>query len=135
MAQVFPFVLEIIRATGHARFACAIQKFARRTRRRKNVVNNYPLERNNSVEYGFLPAKVHEATDRDYLPRWMHWDDAASTLLGVPSKKDIGIHHLSVTAVGKHRDTAKDQFVVQVIPEMQEELKHKDGKVSRIDKR
>lgn len=65
----------------------------------------------------------------------MHWDDAASTLLGVPSKKDIGNYHLSVTAVGKHRDTAMDQFVVQVIPEKLEELKHKDGKVGYIDKR
>jgi len=65
----------------------------------------------------------------------MHWDDAVSTLLGVPSKKDIGNYHLSVTAVGKHHDTAKDQFVVQVIPEKFEELKHKDGKVSYIDKR
>lgn len=65
----------------------------------------------------------------------MHWDDAASTLLGVPSRKDMGNYHLSVTAVGKHRDTAKDQFVVQVIPEKLEELKHKDGKVSCIDKR
>lgn len=65
----------------------------------------------------------------------MHWDDAASTLLGVPSKKDMGNYHLTVTAVGKHRDIAKDQFVVQVITEKVEELKHKDGKVSYIDKR
>ncbi|XP_018048048.1 PREDICTED: dystroglycan isoform X2 [Atta colombica] len=72
--------------------------------------------------------EVHETADRDRLPQWMHWDDAVSTLLGVPSKKDIGNYHLSVTAVGKHHDTAKDQFVVQVIPEKFEELKHKDGK-------
>lgn len=65
----------------------------------------------------------------------MHWDDAVSTLLGVPLKKDMGNYHLSVTAVGKHHDTAKDQFVVQVISEKLEELKHKDGKVSYIDKR
>ena len=72
--------------------------------------------------------EVHETADRDRFPRWMHWDDAASTLLGVPSKKDMGNYHLSVTAVGKHHDTAKDQFVVQVIPEKLEELKHKDSK-------
>ncbi|XP_077278186.1 uncharacterized protein LOC143906183 isoform X2 [Temnothorax americanus] len=72
--------------------------------------------------------EVHETADRDRFPRWMHWDDAASTLLGVPSKKDMGNYHLSVTAVGKHRDIAKDQFVVQVIAEKLEELKHKDGK-------
>ncbi|XP_018402407.1 PREDICTED: dystroglycan-like isoform X2 [Cyphomyrmex costatus] len=72
--------------------------------------------------------EVHETADRDRLPQWMHWDDAVFTLLGVPSKKDMGNYHLSVTAVGKHHDTAKDQFVVQVIPEKLEELKHKDGK-------
>lgn len=62
----------------------------------------------------------------------MHWDDAAFTLLGVPSKKDVGTYHLSITAVGKHGDTARDQFVVEVIPEKQEEVKHKDGGVSCV---
>lgn len=60
----------------------------------------------------------------------MYWDDAAFTLLGVPSKKDVGNYHLTVTAIGKHGDTAKDQFVVQVVPEKQMDDKHKDGKVS-----
>ncbi|XP_014478579.1 PREDICTED: dystroglycan [Dinoponera quadriceps] len=72
--------------------------------------------------------EVHETIDHDSLPRWLAWDDAASTLSGVPSKKDVGSHHLTVKAIGKHGDTAKDQFVVQVVPENQEELKHKDGK-------
>ncbi|XP_012219868.1 dystroglycan 1 isoform X2 [Linepithema humile] len=72
--------------------------------------------------------EVRETIDRDRFPRWMYWDDAAFTLLGVPSKKDMGNYHLTVTAVGKHGDTAKDQFVVQVVPEKQEEIKHKDGK-------
>ena len=62
------------------------------------------------------------------LPRWLYWDDAASTLMGVPSKKDAGSHHLSVKAIGKHGDTAKDLFIVQVVPEKHEELKHRDGK-------
>lgn len=47
----------------------------------------------------------------------------------MPSKKDVGSHHLTVKAISKHGDTAKDQFVVQVVPENLEELKHKDGKV------
>jgi len=74
--------------------------------------------------------QVRETIGRNRLPRWLHWDDAAFTLLGVPSKKDTGNYHLSVTAVGKNGNAAKDQFVVQVIPEKQEELKHKDGRVS-----
>ncbi|XP_078052201.1 carbonic anhydrase 1 [Augochlora pura] len=62
------------------------------------------------------------------LPKWMFWDDAASTLVGVPTKKDLGSHHLSAKAIGKHGDTAKDLFIVQVVPEKHEELKHRDGK-------
>ncbi|EFN86632.1 Dystroglycan [Harpegnathos saltator] len=73
--------------------------------------------------------EVHETIDRNRLPRWLYWDDAASTLSGVPSKKDVGSHHLTVKAISKHGDIAKDQFVVQVIPEKLEELKHKDGKM------
>lgn len=78
----------------------------------------------------FKLYQVHQTIERDRFPRWLHWDDAASTLLGVPSKKDLGNYHLSIKAIGKHGDTAKDQFIVQVIPEKQEELKHKDGRVS-----
>ncbi|OAD62671.1 Dystroglycan [Eufriesea mexicana] len=62
------------------------------------------------------------------LLRWLYWDDAASTLMGVPTKKDVGTHRLSVKVMGKHDDTAKDLFVVQVVPEKHEELKHRDGK-------
>lgn len=66
------------------------------------------------------------------LPRWLYWDDAASTLMGVPSKKDVGSHHLSVKAIGNRGDTAKDLFILQVVPEKQEELKHRDGKVRSL---
>lgn len=75
--------------------------------------------------------QVRETIDRNHFPRWLHWDDAASTLLGVPLKKDVGSYHLTVRAIGKHGEIAKDQFVVQIVPEKQEELKHKDGKVSQ----
>ncbi|XP_014612825.1 PREDICTED: dystroglycan-like isoform X2 [Polistes canadensis] len=71
--------------------------------------------------------EIHEANG-ERLPRWLYWDDAASTLLGVPSKKDVGNHHLIVKAIGKYGDNAKDTFVVQVVPEKREEVKHKDGK-------
>ncbi|XP_035724748.1 dystroglycan-like isoform X6 [Vespa mandarinia] len=71
--------------------------------------------------------EIHEANGQS-LSRWLYWDDAASTLLGVPSKKDAGNHHLIVKAIGKHGDNAKDAFVVQVVPEKREEVKHKDGK-------
>lgn len=67
------------------------------------------------------------------LLRWLYWDDAASTLMGVPTKKDVGRRVLSVKVVPKH-DVAetKDLFVVQVIPEKHEELKHRNGKVSSL---
>ena len=67
------------------------------------------------------------------LLRWLYWDDAASTLMGVPTKKDVGRRVLSVKVVPKH-DVAetKDLFVVQVIPEKHEELKHRNGKVSLL---
>ncbi|XP_031833373.2 uncharacterized protein LOC116427319 isoform X3 [Nomia melanderi] len=76
------------------------------------------------------PVDYYEVFDANgsQLPRWMYWDDAASTLMGVPSKKDTGSHHLSVKAIGKHGDTAKDLFIVQIVPEKHEELKHRDGK-------
>ncbi|XP_076283955.1 uncharacterized protein LOC143210714 isoform X2 [Lasioglossum baleicum] len=76
------------------------------------------------------PVDYYEVYDANgsELPKWMFWDDAASTLVGVPSKKDLGSHHLSVKAIGKHGDTAKDLFIVQVVPEKQEELKHRDGR-------
>ncbi|XP_012153969.1 uncharacterized protein LOC100881230 isoform X3 [Megachile rotundata] len=76
------------------------------------------------------PLDYYEVFDANgnELPRWLYWDDAASTLMGIPSKKDVGSHHLSVKAIGKHGDTAKDLFVVQVVPEKHEELKHRDGK-------
>ncbi|XP_076659252.1 uncharacterized protein LOC143362733 isoform X3 [Halictus rubicundus] len=76
------------------------------------------------------PVDYYEVYDANGgpLPKWMFWDDAASTLVGVPSKKDMGSHHLSVKAIGKHGDTAKDLFIVQVVSEKQEELKHRDGK-------
>lgn len=77
-------------------------------------------------------CQVRGTSNRDRFPEWMHWDDSASTLLGVPLKEDTGNYHLTVTAFGKHRDTAKDQFIVQVIPEKLEELKHKDGRVSGL---
>ncbi|XP_043683650.1 dystroglycan-like isoform X4 [Vespula pensylvanica] len=71
--------------------------------------------------------EIHEANGQN-LSRWLYWDDAASTLLGVPSKKDVGNHHLIVKAIGKHGDNAKDAFFVHVVPEKREEVKHKDGK-------
>ena len=76
------------------------------------------------------PVDYYEVLDANgsQLQRWLYWDDAASTLMGVPSKKDVGSHHLSVKAIGKHGDTAKDLFIVQVVPEKHEELKHRDGK-------
>ncbi|XP_029165409.1 dystroglycan isoform X2 [Nylanderia fulva] len=71
--------------------------------------------------------EVRRTNDRDRFPKWMHWDEAAATLLGVPLKEDTGNYHLTVTAFGKHGDTAKDQFVVQVVSEKLDEVKHKDG--------
>ncbi|XP_043258132.1 dystroglycan-like isoform X2 [Colletes gigas] len=76
------------------------------------------------------PADYYQLVDSNgkQLTRWLYWDDAASTLLGVPSKKDVGSHRLSIKAIGMHGETVKDLFVVQVVPEKHEELKHRDGK-------
>lgn len=79
----------------------------------------------------FITIQIHEANGQN-LSRWLYWDDAASTLLGVPSKKDVGNHHLIVKAIGKHGDNAKDAFFVHVVPEKREEVKHKDGKVKLV---
>lgn len=81
--------------------------------------------------WNVFERQVFDANGNE-LPRWLYWDDAASTLMGVPSKKDTGSHHLSVKAIGKHGDTAKDLFIVQVVPEKHEELKHRDGKVREL---
>ncbi|XP_076637441.1 uncharacterized protein LOC143349794 isoform X2 [Colletes latitarsis] len=76
------------------------------------------------------PADYYQLVDSNgkQLTRWLYWDDAASTLMGVPSKKDVGSHRLSIKAIGMHGETVKDLFVVQVVPEKHEELKHRDGK-------
>ncbi|XP_053985711.1 dystroglycan 1-like isoform X2 [Hylaeus volcanicus] len=76
------------------------------------------------------PADYYQLVDANgkQLMRWLYWDDAASTLMGVPSKKDAGSHRLSIKAIGMHGETVKDLFVVQVVPENHEELKHRDGK-------
>lgn len=67
------------------------------------------------------------------LLRWLYWDDAASTVMGVPTKKDVGRRVLSVKVMPKHDvSETKDLFVVQVVPEKHEELKHRDGKVSSL---
>lgn len=66
---------------------------------------------------------------RDRLPRWLHWNNGLTTLLGVPAKKDAGTYQLVITAIGKNGDIAKAQFVVRVILEKYEQLKYKDGKV------
>ncbi|XP_012275536.1 uncharacterized protein LOC105697097 isoform X1 [Orussus abietinus] len=62
------------------------------------------------------------------LSSWMFWDEAASTLVGVPSRKDLGQHHVAVKAFGKHGDAARDTFTVRVVPEEHNEVLHKDGK-------
>ncbi|XP_015597987.1 dystroglycan isoform X2 [Cephus cinctus] len=61
------------------------------------------------------------------LARWLYWDEAASTFLGVPSTKDIGQHFVNIKAYGRHGDVAKDGFAIQVIPEGRDQVAHKDG--------
>ncbi|XP_066592319.1 dystroglycan 1 isoform X2 [Prorops nasuta] len=72
--------------------------------------------------------EVHGAGASHLLPRWLYWDEPAATLSGVPSKKDIGSHRVTVKAFGKHGGTAKDTLTIQVLGEKNEEVKHKDGK-------
>ncbi|XP_046746458.1 dystroglycan 1-like isoform X4 [Diprion similis] len=63
------------------------------------------------------------------LPRWLDWDEPASTLVGIPSRKDLGLHNVMIKAVGRHDDFAKDVFSINVVPEKKHEITHKDGKM------
>ena len=63
------------------------------------------------------------------LPHWLRWDEPASALYGVPSRKDVGRHRVTIKAFGKKDDVALDSFYVHVVPEKNEHFKHKDGKV------
>ncbi|XP_015515024.2 uncharacterized protein LOC107220800 isoform X1 [Neodiprion lecontei] len=63
------------------------------------------------------------------LPRWLDWDEPASTLVGIPSRKDLGLHNVMIKAVGRHGDFAKDVFSINVVPEKKHEITHKDGKM------
>ncbi|XP_046492349.1 dystroglycan 1 isoform X3 [Neodiprion pinetum] len=63
------------------------------------------------------------------LPRWLDWDEPASTLVGIPSRKDLGLHNVMIKAVGRHGDFAKDGFSINVVPEKKHEITHKDGKM------
>ncbi|XP_033227908.1 dystroglycan isoform X3 [Belonocnema kinseyi] len=67
-------------------------------------------------------------TNNKGLPNWLYWDEPANTLLGVPSKKDIGQHRLSIKAFGKHGDVARDFFTVQVLQDNRDKSKHTDKK-------
>ncbi|XP_026675143.1 dystroglycan isoform X2 [Ceratina calcarata] len=110
-------------------------------------VKRHPFDRLSNVPHVVVPVghvlklRVHREAfsgpddyyelfdpDGNRLLQWLYWDDAASTLMGIPTKKDVGIHHLSVKVKDKHDDTAKDLFVVQVVPENHEQVKHRDGK-------
>ncbi|XP_058799725.1 dystroglycan 1-like isoform X2 [Phymastichus coffea] len=62
------------------------------------------------------------------LAHWLHWDEPAGALSGVPSRKDVGRHRVVIKAFGKHGDTVQDSFLVHVVPESNEHFKHKDGK-------
>lgn len=64
------------------------------------------------------------------MAHWIDWDEAASTLVGVPSKKDLGIHRVTIKAFGRHGDVAKDTFSINVVAEKKDEIVHKDGKVN-----
>ncbi|XP_034946402.1 dystroglycan isoform X1 [Chelonus insularis] len=64
------------------------------------------------------------------LPRWLSFDEATFTLMGVPAKEDIGPHYVSVKAYGMaNNDAADDVFTIQVIEKYQTD-KHKDEKIS-----
>lgn len=49
--------------------------------------------------------------------------------MGVPSKKDVGLHQINVKAYGISGDIANDLFNVKVILEKHDRVKHKDKKV------
>ena len=82
----------------------------------------------NTVQFFLWYMKAH-GTNNKGLPHWLHWDEPANTLLGVPSKKDIGQHRVSIKAFGKHGDVAKDIFIIQVMQDNRDKSKHKDQKV------
>ncbi|XP_057333424.1 dystroglycan 1-like isoform X2 [Microplitis mediator] len=62
------------------------------------------------------------------LPHWLYYDEATTTLMGVPAKKDVGQHHLSIKAYYTYGDIINSLFTIKVLPEKTDEVKHKDGK-------
>ncbi|XP_015119137.1 myb-like protein U isoform X1 [Diachasma alloeum] len=66
------------------------------------------------------------------LPYWIAFDDEASTILGVPSKKDEGQHRITVKAHGKNADTAEDNFTIRVVNGNHREIK-KTNSQNRCD--
>ncbi|CAG5075586.1 Protein of unknown function [Cotesia congregata] len=55
------------------------------------------------------------------LPHWLFYDEATTTLLGVPAKKDVGQHHLSIKAYYTYGDVVESLFTVKVLPEKTDE--------------
>ena len=66
------------------------------------------------------------------LPRWLRWDEPASALYGVPSRKDVGRHVITIKAIGSRGDVAKDSFYIHVVPPKNDHYTYKDGKVSIV---
>ncbi|CAB0031996.1 unnamed protein product, partial [Trichogramma brassicae] len=62
------------------------------------------------------------------LPHWLRWDEPASALYGVPSRRDVGRHRVTIRAVGSRGDSAQDSFYIHVVPTKNDHFAHKDGK-------
>ncbi|KAL7286124.1 hypothetical protein TKK_0019638 [Trichogramma kaykai] len=62
------------------------------------------------------------------LPHWLRWDEPASALYGVPSRRDVGRHRVTIRAVGSRGDSAQDSFYIHVVPTKNDHFSHKDGK-------
>ena len=68
-------------------------------------------------------------SDGRTLAHWLRWDEPAAALYGVPSRKDVGRHRVTVKAYGRTGDVAKDSFIIHVVPEKREHYKTKDDEV------
>ncbi|XP_071961391.1 dystroglycan 1-like [Antedon mediterranea] len=62
-----------------------------------------------------LKYKLSEGDNDNRLPMWLHFNSSSNTLQGVPSEEDIGVHYISITAIGKNSQD-QDTFTIDVVP-------------------
>ncbi|XP_033114589.1 dystroglycan-like [Anneissia japonica] len=62
-----------------------------------------------------LRYELSEGDSDSRLPMWLHFNSTTNTLEGVPSEEDVGVHYISIIAIGK-KSRDKDIFTIDVVP-------------------